>query len=51
MNAHTYTGKKGNTKLEWSEPMLNAFDQLKEAIAADMELSFPNYPRWNISAE
>ena len=37
--------RKGNTKLTWTREMDQAFNQLKELLAADVELSYPDYSR------
>mgnify|MGYP000297764705 CR=1 FL=1 len=37
------TGKKDKFKLQWTEEMDKAFEDLKEAICAHVELSYPDY--------
>ena len=38
-----HTGKKDKVKLEWTDEMNKAFQDLKEAICAHVELSYPDY--------
>ena len=40
---YVYTGGKGNAKLSWTPEMDRAYQELKEALAMDVKLAFPDY--------
>ena len=39
-------GEKESTVLKWNERMTEAFERLKEEIARDVELAYPDYSEW-----
>ena len=40
-----WTGKKGRTCVKWSEEMLEAFERVKEVVAKDVTLAYPDYSK------
>ena len=41
-----WTGKKKSTVLRWNDKMTDAFEKLKEEVARDVELAYPDYSEW-----